>query len=98
MGQDYATVQHTEPHSGNANRTSMNHWSIREALGGPCAPLLLGAAERLSLLTAAEIWREQTSWAQTGSLAGPLAGLQKTPGGRTCANVPPCVCVCVHIA
>lgn len=86
-------MQRTEPHSGKANRTSMNHWSIREALGGPCTPLVLGAAEGLSLLTAAEIWREQTSWVQTGSLAGPLAGLQKTPGGRTGANVRVRVCV-----
>lgn len=95
-GRDFGTVQHTELHSGNANRTSMNHGGIREALGGPCVPLLLRAAEGLSLLTAAEIWREQPSWVQTDSLAGPLAGLQKTPGGRTCANVPVCMCVCVH--
>lgn len=90
QGPNNCTVQSTEPHSGNANRTSMNHWRIREALGGPCAPLLLGAAEGPSLLTAAEIWKEQPSWVKTGSLAGPLAGLQKTPGGRTCG-----VCVCV---
>lgn len=68
--------------------TSMNHRGIREQRNNHCVPLLLRAGEELSLLTAAQIWRGQTLWVQTGLLVRPLAGLQIRPRGRH-----ECVCV-----
>lgn len=47
--------------------------------------------EELNLLTAAQIWRGQTSWVQTDSLARSPTGTQITPRGDMES-----VCVCVN--